>query len=204
MLKSDLRRSRVISYVAVLLVTAVSVLGMECGRSDNSSPTPRRTAYPRIECYDTVYARVNSFPLNLWINFNASVDGQRDDDGSQWLDITYPRYDAVLHLTYTPVNRGTAARVLDNRRERMAMNVGEHRADVTETISQSGVTSLIVKAPAAVVTPLQWVATDSVAFVLSGALEIMGNDRSAEETAPIVEAVYNDILMAARRLSRDD
>ncbi|WP_303424610.1 hypothetical protein [uncultured Muribaculum sp.] len=40
--------------------------------------------------------------------------------------------------------------------------------------------------------------------MLSGALEIKGNDRSAEETAPIVEAVYNDILMAARRLSRDD
>ncbi len=81
-----------------------------------TAPRPRRTAYPRIECYDTVYARVNSFPLNLWINFNASVDGQRDDDGSQWLDVTYPRYNAVLHLTYTPVNRGTAARVLDNRR----------------------------------------------------------------------------------------
>ncbi len=91
---------------------------------------------------------------------------------------------------------------IDNRLTRMSLNTGGNTTEITELKSPAGISSTILVSPEATVTPIQILSTDSTGILLSGALEITGQEATPEEIAPIVNAVKEDIIHTAKHLTR--
>ena len=99
------------------------------GRTDSSSAVPRRTAYPRIELYDSVYRPVSlTLPVRIMVNDSTTVDIASHSDAATWIDVRYPRYGATLRLTLSRLEGDSLLMAIANRRERMALNAGGLRS----------------------------------------------------------------------------
>lgn len=181
----------------LLVLLAGFFLLVACGR--NEKLVPRRDAYPRIETYDSAYVSLDSLPVNFDVNVEAQSALSRKDDGSVWLTISYPRYDAKILLTLSPVTKANVHAVVDNRIERISLNVNTSYADIDEFDNLSGYSSIIVYAPSAVSTPIQFIAApkelDGDGWVVSGAVFFENVDASAsiDSVSPMTETLLRDV-----------
>lgn len=163
------------------------VLLAGCIEAKHQPPIPRPKAYPRAALYPAEYSvyALPSAPGELAVNSSAAVTSPK----SGWFDIAYPAYGITVNCTLTEVSAETLAGVLENRRERMARNLEGSHGEVAQW---SGVT--VIVAPTALRTPVQFLATDSMSYVLSGvAVSNYPADTSPDSIAPYVEAVAEDI-----------
>ncbi len=187
-------------FIMLLIATALAGLSGCGNRSTDRPPIPRRTAYPRIEAYDSTYIRIpQAGRINLEVNSSAEISVPRDSDGILWIDINYPRYGAVLHLTMNKASRRELSEISRNRRQRFDLDTEGMRVVMTQ-VANPEAEVLIGKVAGLNVTPLNLTATDSETYFLSGALEFKRMPATAEEAAPIVDAVYNDLIHLGRTL----
>ena len=188
-----------------VLAIAFAFSVSECGAGGGRDvAVPRRTAYPRIALYDTVYSAVDRLPVVMEVNAGAMVsrasrDGKQDDN---WVNVRYDRYGATLYCTYTPITSATFAVVLDNRMERIGLNVGNLTTDVTAIATPTGITGSVLMTPAAKATPIQFIATDSTTFVLTGALYFDRSEIETDSVMPVIEAVREDVVHTLINLRR--
>lgn len=188
-----------------LLAIALSVIFSDCsGCSSESVAVPRPVAFPRQRLYDTLRSAVaEAAPVRFYANSSAIVSCPSQGVGSgRWLNISYPLYRAVLYCTFTPVTDADRSDVIDNRLERMGLNVGDLPAQLVSLDSPGGFNSRLLVAPAECVTPLQFLSTDGKGWVISGALyfDDKAHAVAADSIAPVVDAVKDDILYALSRL----
>ncbi len=188
-----------------VLAIAFAFSVSECGDgSSQDVAVPRRTAYPRISLYDTVYTEVDRLPIVFEVNAGATVsrasrEGEKDDN---WVNVKYDRYGATLHCTYSPVSVATVDAVLSNRIERMSLNAGDLTTDITSISTPTGIVGSVLMTPAAKVTPVQFLATDSATFVLTGALYFDRSAGAIDSVKPMLEAVRSDVVHAVKSLRR--
>lgn len=188
--------------LCLLSAFALALLLAGCGSGGADRPVPRRVAYPRVEAYDSVYVGVpQSVRVNVEVNALAEVSVPRDSGGIVWIDVRYPRYDAVLHLTLGEASGEALGRMARNREERFARDTEGMRVSVTE-VGNGFADVRIGRGRGLTVTPLHLMATDGATFFLSGALELNGTPSSVEETLPVVDAVYDDLVHLGRTLRR--
>lgn len=170
----------------VLLSFIIILLGA-CAKKEQ--PVPRRHAYPRVEAYDTlrtVYTlgERDSFPRPIVLTINSQADVEQTRP--QWLDATFPRYGAQLHLSLVPAS----PEALANRRQRISLNVGGADAR-TDSYHTGDYQADIVVAPHGVATPVQFLAYNSENLI-SGAFVLPGNTEPADSLAPIIDLLYNE------------
>lgn len=184
-------------FTPLLLIAAVvSMVG--CSRRSDT-PVPRPVAYPRVEIYDSSYTALPAAPVHIELSSHASVDMDTAHSHSLWINARYPAYGATLHCTVTPVANGEASDVVANRTERMSLNTGGHPTEVTDYSSPSGFSSQILVTPAGSITPVQFLSV-SPGWVVSGALYLPGAETTPDSVAPIVKAVYRDLLHLCRTI----
>lgn len=180
------------AVTAALLLLVLSGLAACSGRP---APTPRPRAYPRPALYPRTYHAVplpfgpDSIAVNDSATFLPGPDG--------WFDIVYPAYGITVNCTLTPAN-GPAdiAPIMDNRRERIRLNLADRHARV----AGRGGNTLIV-APTALRTPVQFLATDSATYVLSGvAVADFPPLTDPDSVAPAIDAVATDIALMLNNL----
>lgn len=175
----------------------VAIIMAGCTGGDTNVAVPRRHAYPRINVYDREYCEYSDGRLSFEINSGATTfTDSLSENGARWLTLKYPRYNASLFLTATPVTGATMERVIDNRLERMAMNV--HTSDVGQIDPENlhGFTAMVLYTPnGGTSTPVQFLASDSCRWVVSGAVFI--DDAAAvsrrDSIKPVVEALLGDV-----------
>lgn len=187
------------SAIIAVLLAAVAASG--CGGND-SSPVPRRRAWPRLPEYDTCYTAAQGAAARFYVNCAAET---RTDSGGRWLTVRYPLYDAEIYVTVSRVSTPERLRaVLDNRKERMALNIGGASATTSHTGSPAGFEAALVEAPGSG-TPLQFVATDGQGCVVSGAARL-NVDAAApyDSIRPVEQTLRRDIVYALKHLSIDD
>lgn len=189
-----------------LLAVLLSMVFSDCsGGSADRVAAPRPAAYPRILLYDTLrYAVSEAAPLLFYANASATVSRTPGGDGdSRWLNIAYPRYNAVVYCTFTPVTDANRAKVLDNRLERMGLNAGGHSSEALTLDSPGGFHSQLIVTPAESLTPLQFLSTDGNEWVVSGAayLDYAPSAAAADSIAPVIDALKADLLYALERLT---
>lgn len=189
---------------AIVFAVAVS----ECGDGNRSSagvPIPRQTAYSRIVVPDTIYNELQDTPLEFRIN--ASAVASRDTshnvaDGSWWYNVGYPSLGVTMHCTFSNVEGRKLSEAIANRQERMALNVGDLVAEITELDNPGGFYSTIVKSNGVTATPLQFLSTNNKDWLVYGVLYF--NDESSianpDSVSPIVSAVNRDIIHALKNL----
>lgn len=191
----------------ILTTAALAIAG--CGGNDSGHTTtqtavPLPKAFPRIPTYDTVYVASDSLPCGFEVNADAIVSIRRPDtapEGTVWADIAYPAYNATLRLTFTPVTASTHHDVIANRRERMMLNFADNPVQIKELQSTgTGYTTVILTAPTASVTPVQFVGSND-RWVISGALQMhLISYSDPDSIMPMLRAVERDICHSATHL----
>lgn len=187
-----------VALIGVFLLCACSGIGADGDRS----PVPRPRAFARIDLYDTVYNCTDSLPVRFDTNAQAHVSVMRRTAGNVWLDVGYPAYGGVLHVSFTQVSDTAVRRqVIDNRTERMALNLGDNTAEQITVSSPDGFDSSILMATTATPMPVQFLSVGR-RWVVSGAFTFDRSPGSADSIRPVVEAVTADAVRAAMKLKQ--
>ncbi|MCM1222660.1 MAG: hypothetical protein NC548_50190 [Lachnospiraceae bacterium] len=166
---------------------------------------PRRTAYPRVAEYAERYAAVDSLPLLIEANAQAMTSTELMPDGTVWLNIEYPAYNARVYFTLTPVDSATVEAALENRAERIGLNLGNAQAESEHFTNPNGYYTTLVKAPQALPLPVHFIAVKPGApkWLVSGSAMIDGTgpQTPADSIGPVIETIYRDISHAMQRLA---
>lgn len=179
-----------------LSALALTLAATSCDQTQEHTCIPRRTAYPRPQIYDTVYAATAHAPIHFEVNTSATVaPAPSSGTKSVWIDISYPAYDATIFCTFTPVTNATISSAISNRKQRIALNIEGHRSESCNIESPDGFISTVILSPSARSTPLQFISTDRREWVVSGTLFFHNAQKitATDSIAPIVEAVHRDM-----------
>lgn len=173
------------------LILCLALLGA-CSR--RPAPAPRPQAWPRIKVYPEAYTEVNG----LMVNDSALVE---PGTAEGWFDIVYPAYDARINCTLTHAESSLQLQsIIDNRLERLERNIGGTPGELIELTSEEGMGCLVMVAPGALATPVQFLATDSTRCVLSGSAVFASPGLTPDSVAPAVEAVRRDVIYMMKHL----
>jgi hypothetical protein len=180
----------------IILLTLLAA----CTSGDKSVAVPRQEAYPRIALYDTVYRQLADAPVRFQVNEACSVSSSRPG----WYNIAYPAYGGVIYLTFTETTTKELPEVYANRIERIDLNLGGNPAERLG-LNNGEYDAMLIVSPQTRQMPLQFLATDSVRHVISGAFfmpEVAGN-ASIDSLQPIVDAVSRDLVHSLKLLSNN-
>ncbi len=179
------------AMASLMMLTIAACRGSE-------TPIPRRTAYPRPALLDTVMTAAPDLPLYFPVNAQAKISSP----GKGWLDVVYPSYGATLHVSFTQVSPSTLEEVKHNRMERLMLNCGDLTTENSEFTNPAGYSILATYTEGAN-TPLQFVATDNISIVVSGAIYLSDPNAPAavDSIAPIIDALQGDLIRSLMRLS---
>lgn len=181
------RNLKILGFVVLLIAAMLS-----CSQSRKDNVAPKPEAFPRSAMYDSIYHEVDSMPVRFEVNSAARIDRT----SGLWLNIEYPLYAATIFVTMTPVTPETYGDVLLNRRQRQELNIGSAEIETeVERISSGSFISELLVAPEAKSTPLQFIAVDSVNWVVSGTafFHNVSNSASVDSLAPMVGTLHRDI-----------
>lgn len=169
-----------------------------CTERQGGVSVPKPRGYARIELCDSVYQPVTGVSLRLEVNRSAVVT---HDDSKGWVDVAYPAYGGVLHLTVKHIaDSADLASTLAQRYERMMLNLGDNSAEQIEiTATKSGAVTTMLASQGTVLTPLQ-ILSVCRGVVVSGAFSFNHRPESADSVAPIVAAVKRDLIHTAKCL----
>lgn len=185
----------------LLIIVTLAALLSGCGKK-NDTIVPRRTAYPRIQLYDTIYKDLPTKPVTIMVNASTEPELSHRSDTDTWINVRYPRYQSTLSLTLLEISGEPLLDAIDNRSERMALNLNGVKYQPFRT-SDSHISAIMPVAESPCVTPVQILATDYSSFLLTGALTFDGDTvRDIEEIAPVVSAVKDDIIYMINHLKQ--
>ncbi len=182
------------------IIIMLAALLSACSGRGATAPVPRPVACPRITDPGSVYAALDSLPVHIEVNAAALVTRPRPG----WVNIVYPALHATVHLTVTPVTDADRDLVVANRTERMALNIADGAPARRSEISSADFRSLMVASPESRTTPLQFVADDGRAWVVSGTVFFSdaAPDSPIDSLAPAVGYVERDLIHTLTTLSR--
>lgn len=180
----------------------------DCASDIGARPAcPRPVAYPRPFIYDSVYVTAPDMPVLFEVNANASlyrpdVNGSAPA-GTRWLNVVYPAYSATLFCTFSPVSSdGDRRRIVENRMQRMMMNLGDNYATQFEIASPDGYSTMILSSLGPTLTPVQFI-SQSRRWVISGTMQFEaadGRPLKPDSVKPYIDAVAADLIHAAGNL----
>lgn len=175
-------------HAAVVMAVCAAAVLAGCRRADVSVPRP--TGYPRPTLPDTVMRAAAGLPVRLEVNAEATVSSPREG----WLDVAYPGLGATMHVTVSLTEPSAVAEVMANRMERAMLNAGDRPGRRREWTNRAGMDVMLIRSEGGS-TPLQFLATDDSAVVVSGAV-YFADPRAAESAdsiRPVTDAVEGDI-----------
>lgn len=183
-------------------LTALLLLTTACGGRGSDAAVPRPVAWPRVEMPDSSYAVVYARGLRLHVNESAGVNVSPVDGGA-WIDVGYSAIGSPhLYLTLTECGPEGTGAVLANRQERVMLNLGGQRCEITEFATPAGWECTLVVARGSMTTPVQLLAHDRHR-VLSGALTLSLPDSLATDPAmiaPMIDALERDMTVLLKGL----
>lgn len=180
-----------------LLPAIVPLLLVSCSGGGDTATVPRRTAYPRPQLPDTAMIASRQAPMHFLVNAEARDTAPRPG----WLDVAYPTLGASVHVSFTATDPLNIKAVKENRMERLMLNLGDAHAANSEFVNPAGYDILLSEAEGSL-TPLQFLATDDSAWVVSGAV-YFADPQAAEAVdsmRPIISALRRDLLKSLENL----
>lgn len=182
---------------ALLLSLTAAIIGVSCGQTDSrdSSTTaiPRRRAWPRLELPAQQMRRSVTLGTTLMLNRIAQVTETDGGEGNRFVTVDYGEpLNARLLLTVIPSTPADIPSIIDNRAERINLNLSGNQAEAY-TIDDNGITGELVICQR-IATPAQFYLTDSRSRVLSGTLFIPSlTAESADSLAPVTDYLITDV-----------
>lgn len=181
--------------LVVIVIANMAILLSHCATSDFVIPKPK--AYFKIEPYDTAYKQFDKLPLTLMVNDSAKcslVNDSTKANGSEWINIYYPRYKATLFCSYLPITKESLQKHIDNRMQRIILNAGQEiprNIVFQDTIRKMSASVYFTSSES--ISPLQFIATDSTSYLFSGALYF--NDKvKGDSISPVIDYITDDVM----------
>jgi gliding motility-associated lipoprotein GldD len=196
-----------------IITISLSLLFCECSNNNNEATTnnsdeviiPRRKAFPRINTHDSTFVAIKNTPVHFEISKAASItlDSTKTDLDipSQWINIYYKPYKATIHCTFTQVDSTTINQVIDNRSERMSLNIGSLTTELIELTNANNFYSQILTTEQCEVTPIQFLSTDDCNWVVSGAL-YFEQTNNVDSIRPVIDVIKRDIIHSLKTINK--
>lgn len=138
------------------------------------------------------------------VNSEADVTVRRATKEVVWVDISYPPYNATLYLTISFAEGAALDSAIDNRLQRISLNLGQASAERRDISSTSGeFEGIMLRATSPVTTPLQFLATDDKRVAVSGVLVMEQAAVNPDSLAPAIYALHSEFKQALSSLSYD-
>lgn len=172
-----------------LIIGCLPLLGaVSCSR--HQPPTPRRQAYVRPLPLASTY----HFEHGVAINDSAYTEA--GENGG--FNIIYPQYGAkVMVGKYRTFN---IPKALENRLERITINLCGAQGEMTSLTTGNGHGAILFTSPQSLTTPVQFVATDSLTWVMSGALMFDNPGTQPDSLLPYIVTIEADMLHLLKQL----
>lgn len=185
-------------FIPVNVIALIALLVSCTGKGH--SPIPRPTAYPRTPTVEAHYTAIQeNAPLNIEVNTAASLTSPKPN----WFNISYPAHNVTIHLTITPLQPAEIASAMGNRIQRMSLNIAEGAQAEFYPANSPQFHGHILKSVDSRTTPIQFLSTDSVAWLVSGAAYFsgIGGNAPVDSLAPTVQFIERDIRHFLTHLS---
>ena len=93
-------------------------------------------------------------------------------------------------------------KIIQNRVERISLNIGDNPSISTELKNDNNFVSTIIKTPTGTINPLQFISTDNVSWVISGTLLLKESLSSKSDSLlPVIDAIERDIIYALENIN---
>ncbi|MDE6277519.1 MAG: hypothetical protein K2M06_05355 [Muribaculaceae bacterium] len=161
-----------------------------CSGGDDSTAVPRRRAYPRLWVEADTCGRAAELG-GVEMRINRAATFRHDSLRADWADIEYPAaLGATFHLSLTCP--GSLPEAVANRRQRMALNLGDAPARSEEFHSGPWACTLVFSDRAGLTTPVQILASNADGRLLSGAVALKAPGTDADSIRPLLELLRDD------------
>lgn len=190
----------IILLIGCVAAALASILVLKCeGVEREYQPIPKPHGYMRVDLPMADYYLVGKLPVNFELNALAkdTIPVGAVGSDAKWLDIVYPQFNATIHCSYIGVDASSFYYRLDNRIERVMMNANFQPPEMVDVVSiaDSRVKSTLFINRLGGVTPVEFIATDSVSFLLSGTLAIYNNGEvESDSITPMIKYIESDIV----------
>lgn len=156
--------------------------------------TPRPVGQLRIELPEPVYRPESVSGFSFLVSDQAQIEQVMSKDGSDFFDVVYGRLNARLHGSLFCLKQNDLAELSEESRKLVHMHV--RRADMLSERRlerpEEGVYGLLYVMKGKVVSPTQWVLTDSVSWFFRGAL-YFSSLQNSDSIQPVLEHINKDI-----------
>lgn len=192
--------SGTIRSLGASLIIGMALLTTSC----QQETTPRPEGYFRIDAYPARHSQVEMGDITILVNDSAQCvvpASHRNNDKAHWLNIVYPRYNATIHLSYFTL-QDNLERLMGESIElvyRQNVNTEMVEAYDYEAPEAQLYATLFALSPESA-TPLQFIATDSVSYLLRGAL-YFDTPVKADSVAPSLQYLEEDIMLLIENIT---
>lgn len=187
--------------INILLVTGLLFL-LACG--SNYAPKPR--GYFRITLPEKEYTRLDTvLPYSFeYPVYSKVVPDRGPEDEPYWANLTFPRFEAKLHISYKPVNNNLYQLLEDNRELAFKHTV---KADAIQEkmfeAPEKNVYGILYEIKGNTASPVQFFVTDSVKHFLRGSL-YFNTVPNKDSIAPVLNFIEKDIVHIIETLNWKD
>lgn len=183
--------STLVRYAALTIIAAASTLMVSC----RQQATPRPEGYFRIDKYPACYHNDTIGRVTLQVNDSArSIVPPQPSGNASWLNIAYPRYRATIYLSYIPLSHNLEQLMAESIELVYRQNINTERVEaIAYEDSETQLYATLYTLSAQSATPLQFIATDSIHYLLRGAL-YFDTPVKADSVAPALQHIENDIM----------
>lgn len=160
--------------------------------------TPKPKAYARIDLPVPTYISPDSskWDCPYWFEFNqiaAITLDPRYQDSTCWYNLYYPKYHAVVHLTYNDLHENLSEHIEESRKLAMKhINKASKIDEILVENEQAKVYGIVYDFKGETASDLQFFLTDSTQHFLRGSL-YFNVYPNKDSLGPVIEYVKHDI-----------
>ena len=173
------------------IVLCISVTIMFSGCKENYVPKPR--GYFRIDFPEKTYQKYDSICSYVFEYPEYAVIEPENQDKPCWINISFPKFNAKIHISYIPVKENLGVLLEDTY---SLAYKHTQKADAISTIPVSipekNVYGLIYQIKGNAASSRQFYLTDSIRHYLRGAL-YFSEVPNKDSLAPVIDFISKDI-----------
>lgn len=179
--------------VKIILIFSLSMLFLSCEK--NYAPKPR--GYFRIDLPEHHYKTAKTENCNYSFQYSSSAVIVQDKNNASepcWFNIYYPKYKALVHLSYKPVKEGNVNEYIEDSRTLVYKHTVK-ASDISEKLiinSDAQVFGLLYELEGNAASSMQFYVTDSTSNFLRGAL-YFNIKPNPDSIAPVEKYIQQDI-----------
>ncbi|WP_421918190.1 gliding motility lipoprotein GldD [Marinifilum sp.] len=179
-------------FVYFTLIASLLVAMMSC----KEKYTPKPKGYFRIDLPGKQYENWNQdypYSFDKLSIAEVNVDNTKGAE-KYWLNVQYPGYKATIHLSYKRVDENVEEYLEDSRKMAYKHSIKADAIEEQAFLNQDKkVYALIYRIKGNTASSVQFVATDSTAHFLRGALYFKEHPNQ-DSLAPVIQYIDKDIV----------